>query len=120
MMGLCSWPGSARSLGALAAHGLCCVHINGNSAQRRPPKPPRSVQAHMQIEEWCTALVVGVADYYVAERLPWLIPLMPCKASHSFTFVRLTFSFIYLFIHPFIQCRRAHLLNCLVFRPRDS
>ena len=37
-----------------------------------------------QVSGWCTTLMAGVADRYFAQGLPWLIPIMPHEASHSF------------------------------------
>ena len=33
---------------------------------------------------WCTTLVAGDAKCYFAQGLPWLIPVRPHQASHSF------------------------------------
>ena len=36
------------------------------------------------LAHFTSKMVAGVADCYFAQRLPWLIPVMPREASHSF------------------------------------
>ena len=35
------------------------------------------------MSDWCTTPVAGVVDCWVAQGLPWLMPVMSREASHS-------------------------------------